>query len=237
MFENILSGGKRTGYGRPYANRGVLMLEDLYDEFLSLFLKKINPGHDTSLSLCLSSCRQSEGVSTITFNIAVSLSRNTDKRILLVDTNTRTPKLHSWLKMSSESPGIIDILNGDASFEDTLVRDQKRSFAFIPAGSKIKHPIVLFDGLGFDSFLSKARRHFDIILFDAPALQSGPETGLLARKLDGFIMVIEAERTRWEVAEYHKQQLIDSGVRFTGAILNKKKMFIPRLIYRLLLAD
>jgi capsular exopolysaccharide synthesis family protein len=222
---------------RQRKHKGALLLENLHDEFLSLLLEKINPGYEASLSLCLSSCRQEEGVSTIVFNMAIALTRNTDRRVLVVDANTRRPKLHSWFGMSEKTPGLIDVLEGEAQFEDVLKRDEKNAFAFVPVGKEARHPIVLFDGKSLDEFFNKARQQFDIIIVDSPALQIGPETSVLARKLDGFIMVIEAEKTRWEVSAYHKQQLTDAGVRFTGAILNKKKMFIPRLIYRLLLAD
>ncbi|MBU1565051.1 MAG: CpsD/CapB family tyrosine-protein kinase, partial [Proteobacteria bacterium] len=184
---------------------GVLLLENLHDEFLSLVLEKIHPGPDDSLSLCLSSCRQEEGVSTIVFNMAIALSRNIQRRILLVDANTRRPKLHSWFKLSLETPGLIDVLEGEASFDDVLHKNEDGMFALVTTGKKARHPIVLFDGKTLDQFLTQARQQFDIIIFDSPSLQAGPEAIVLARKLDGFILVIEAEKTRWEVATYHKE--------------------------------
>ncbi|MFH0783869.1 MAG: CpsD/CapB family tyrosine-protein kinase [Pseudomonadota bacterium] len=216
---------------------GVLLLENLHGEFLSLILDKLDIGHEASLSLCLSSCRPEEGVSTIIFNMAVALSRNTDRRILVVDANTRKPQLHSWFGIPKGAPGLIDVLTGQACFEEVLNKDAKNNFSFIPTGMETQHPIVLFEGKTIDDFLDEARQQFDILLFDSPALVIGPETSVLARKLDGLIMVIEAEKTRWEVSTYHKQQLVEAGVCLTGAILNKKKMFIPKLFYRLMLAD
>lgn len=222
---------------RQRKHRGALLLENLHDEFLSLMLDKLSLGYEASLSLCISSCRPEEGVSTIVFNMAVALAKNTDRRILVVDANTKRPKLDSWFGIPKGAPGLIDVLEGKAGFEEVLNRDEKNGFTFIPTGMEAKHPIVLFEGKSFDSFLSQARQQFDILIFDSPALLIGPETSVLAGKLDGFIMVIEAEKTRWEVSAYYKQQLVDAGVCLTGAILNKKKMFIPRLFYRLMLAD
>lgn len=222
---------------RRRKHNGALLLENLYDDFLSLILDKLNPGQGASLSLCISSCRQEEGASTVIFNMAVALSRCTDRRILVVDGNTRRPRLHTWFGIPPIAPGLIDVLAGERSFDEVLNKDVKNRFAFIPAGMETKHPIVLFEGEPLDRFLSQARQQYDIIVFDTPALIYGPETSVLARKLDGLIMVIEAEKTRWEVSAYHKQQLLDAGIRVTGAILNKKKMFIPKLFYRLLLAD
>ncbi len=185
----------------------------------------------------MSSCRQGEGASTIVFNMGIALSQSTNRRILIVDSNARTPILHTWFKVSApDSPGLMDVLEGKSSFNDVVKRDKNGTLGFIPVGHETKHPIVLFDSKGFDQFLYNAREQFSIIIFDSPALMGGPETTVL-RKLDGFIMVIEAERTRWEGRNFYKEQLTDAGVQFTGAILNKKQMFIPRLVYRLLLAD
>jgi len=223
--------GKMQENGRP------LLLENLYDQLLSLVLEKINPGHEASLSLCFSSCRPREGTSTIAFNMALALSRYMGKNILLIDANTRTPKLHSWFQVDPAEPGLVDVLCGNCTFEEAVKKDKEGHLSFMPAGAEVNHPIILFDSKPFDHFLTTAREQYDIILFDAPSLVLGPETTVLARKLDGFVLVVEAEKTRWEVAKYQKQQLADAGVRFTGAILNKKMMFIPRFIYRLLLAD
>ena len=222
---------------RTSIRKKVLRLDYLHDSFLRMILEKFNPGHDSTLSLCFSSCRQEEGVSTIVFNMAMALAQNMSKRVLLIDGNTRRPKLGHWLGVPDGSPGLVDVLKKEISFEEAVTLDEQGTFAFLPVGLQIKHPIVLFDDLGFDQFLETDRAQYDIILFDAPALLTGPETTIIARKLDGFVMIVEAEKTRWEVAAYNKQQLADAGVVITGAILNKKKMFIPRLIYRLLLAD
>ncbi len=222
---------------RHKKHKRALLLENLHGEFLSLILDKLNFGHEASLSLCISSCRPEEGVSTIVFNMALALSRNMDRRILVVDANTRRPKLNSWFGIPKEAPGFFDVLEGRSFYEDVLNKDEKNNFTFIPSGVEKKHPIVLLEGKEFDNFLTKARQQFDILIFDCPALLIGPETSVLALKLDGLIMVIEAEKTRWEVSAYYKQQLTDVGVCLTGAILNKKRMFIPKLFYRLMLAD
>ena len=222
---------------RKIRKKGLLQLDYLQDSFLRMVLEKFNPGHDSTLSLCFSSCRQEEGVSTIIFNMALALAQNMPKRVLLIDGNIRNPQLGRWLSIPDGTPGLVDVLTGEIGLDEAISADEGGSFSFLPAGHKIKHPIVLFESIQFDSLLARVRDKFDIILFDAPALLAGPETTIIARKLDGFVMVIEAEKTRWEVASYNKQQLADAGVTITGAILNKKKMFIPRLIYRLLLAD
>ncbi|PIE58724.1 MAG: hypothetical protein CSA33_02160 [Desulfobulbus propionicus] len=223
----------------PYENKKntVLQMEDLHDQLLALVLDRLRLGHESSLSLSLASSRHGEGVSTILFNLAAALSKGTTKRILLVDGNSRRPVLHSWFGIPLNKPGFFDVLAGEAPLETALVLDDYNNYAVLTRGQQVQHPIVLIDSIAFRSFLEQVKQQFDVILFDCPPLQNGPETSVLARQTDAFILIVEAEKTRWEVAEHHKKQLAANGVPLSGAILNKKKMFIPRLIYRLLLAN
>jgi len=47
-------------------------------------------------------------------------------------------------------------------------------------------------------------------------------------------MVVEAEKTRWEVAQKVRRQLEEGGIRILGAVLNKRQMRIPGWAYKML---
>ena len=55
---------------------------------------------------------------------------------------------------------------------------------------------------------------------------------MLARFADQAILVIEAERVRWQVLKSDCKKLTDAGVVIKGAILNKRKDYIPQWLYR-----
>jgi hypothetical protein len=48
------------------------------------------------------------------------------------------------------------------------------------------------------------------------------------------ILVLEADGTRWEVAQRTRDLLVAGHTEITGVILNRKRRFIPNAIYRLL---
>jgi Mrp family chromosome partitioning ATPase len=52
--------------------------------------------------------------------------------------------------------------------------------------------------------------------------------------MDGVVLVVEAEKTRWEVAEQAKRTLEDSGARVLGAVLSRRQFHIPAAFYGLL---
>jgi Mrp family chromosome partitioning ATPase len=50
--------------------------------------------------------------------------------------------------------------------------------------------------------------------------------------MDGVIMVIEAENTRWEVAQSARERIASERIHILGAVLNRRKMYIPEWAYR-----
>ncbi len=68
----------------------------------------------------------------------------------------------------------------------------------------------------------------------APPINSYNDSNTLAAKMDGVIMVVEAENTRWEVAQSAKERIESDKVKILGVVLNRRKMYIPDWAYKLL---
>ena len=52
--------------------------------------------------------------------------------------------------------------------------------------------------------------------------------------MDGVVLVVQAENTRWEVAQSAKERIEDENIKILGAVLNKRKMHIPGWAYKIL---
>jgi Mrp family chromosome partitioning ATPase len=51
--------------------------------------------------------------------------------------------------------------------------------------------------------------------------------------VDGVVLVVQAEKTRWQVAEQAKRILEESGARLLGAVINRRRYHIPQALYGL----
>jgi Mrp family chromosome partitioning ATPase len=49
--------------------------------------------------------------------------------------------------------------------------------------------------------------------------------------VDGVVLVVEAEKTRWPVAETVRDKIKNSGGNILGIVLNKRRYYIPDWIY------
>jgi Mrp family chromosome partitioning ATPase len=77
----------------------------------------------------------------------------------------------------------------------------------------------------------KNSRYFDLMLFDFPPLNEVSQSLYAGRQIDGIIQVVQAERTRAEVAKALKSKMEYLGVHLFGVILNQRRFHIPQLIY------
>jgi protein-tyrosine kinase len=82
------------------------------------------------------------------------------------------------------------------------------------------------------SFFDKLRQQFDLILIDSPPVTRSAVGLALVHKMDGVLLVVEADKTRWSVARRVKNQIIQAQGNILGVILNKRRYYIPAFIYK-----
>ena len=182
-------------------------------------------------AMVFSGFRQGDGASTMSLNFANAFAENSSNSVVLVDGNLRNPVLHYQFKIKKKK-GLFDALQGNASIQDISTEIIPKKLFFIPAGQQTKNPITLFESSKYVNLIKQLREVYDLVIFDSAPLLGNPETILLANKMDGLIMVLNADVTRWEVAKSVKSDLEDSNVRILGAILNRKQFIIPQAVYK-----
>lgn len=84
------------------------------------------------------------------------------------------------------------------------------------------------------SHLDEFCRYFDMVVMVAPPADSDPLGAILASRVDGNILVIEAEQTRRSAAIRLRQILTRCGRPILGAVLYDRQNHIPRWFARML---
>ena len=90
---------------------------------------------------------------------------------------------------------------------------------------------LLFESSQFRGMLSRLRETFDLVLIDSPPATEYAEGLVLASKVDGVVLVVAAEETRWQVVEDVNRRLQTMGGNVLGTLLNKQRFHIPSMIY------
>lgn len=182
--------------------------------------------------LGVTSCYRGEGVSTVASQLAVAAATGGGLSVLLVDTNLARPMVHRTFAVS-QSPGWSDVL-GDPRMANAAIRPSGiKNLSVLPAGiaSRSHWP---YEGADVSDVFKTLKADFELILFDLPAVGQTNAAVRLAGLLDGVYLVVEAERVRYEVAQRTNELLHRSNVRLLGAVLNKRRQYVPNWLYRTL---
>lgn len=97
-------------------------------------------------------------------------------------------------------------------------------------GRKKPHQLMLNPGKA-RSFFDSARSTFDLVLVDSPAAAESAGGLSLTPLSDGVVIVVEAGRTRWQVADTLANRIRALGGNILGVLLNKREYPIPQFIY------
>jgi capsular exopolysaccharide synthesis family protein len=183
-------------------------------------------------TILVSSGMPADGKTFVTANLAMSLARNKNNTVLLIDADLRKPMLHTILG-TPNLPGLTEYLAGAAQVNDILQRNQvpniveaglKRSIpnlTFIPAGAGGDHSSELVANHRIDELIASLSPHFDWILIDSPPALAVSDAIDLARVADAVLLVAREASTPFDVAQ--RAQLAFSNSRILGFVLNAVK--------------
>lgn len=125
----------------------------------------------------------------------------------------------------------VDVLHRQSQPDSALVKIPQAGVSLIKAFDESQSTAALLDAPALNAHLDRLRSTFDLILVDsAPADESsdGIELSTIA---DASILVVEAEKTRWQVAQSVKNSLVARGANVMGVLLNGVKFHIPQAVY------
>jgi capsular exopolysaccharide synthesis family protein len=152
-------------------------------------------------------------------------------RPLLVDANLRSPVLHEALG-TDKAPGTADLLCGQKTLEQVIKPTGFSNLLLVPAGDPPENPGSLLTDAKVESAFRQMRTETDWVLVDTPAVTAFNDAVALSSGVDGVILVVRAEKTRWEVVQNARRRLETGKSRILGVVLNDRKLHIPGWIYK-----
>lgn len=171
-------------------------------------------------TILITSCREGEGKSTVSTELAKSLAEN-GKRTLLIDADMRKSVMLKKRNIyAGDVSGLSEILSGMCRLEDALYSTQLDGFDVIFSGPFPPNPVELIAGK-LSEFLTALKDKYDYIIIDSPPLGQVIDAAVIATCCDAAIMVVSNKKTTRKLAVSVKNQLLKSGCRVLGAVLNE----------------
>ncbi len=76
----------------------------------------------------------------------------------------------------------------------------------------------------------RLRQDYEWVILDSPPVEDSPLALALAPTVDGVVLVLAAERTRYAVAAQARDALLASGANLLGTVLNRRRRYLPRFL-------
>ena len=174
-------------------------------------------------SLAVTSVGEDEGKTTTAINLGISIAKEIEYTVLLVDTNLRKPELHKYFGITPEL-GLSDYLQGDIDLADLLIKPGDiDNFVILPGGSPILHSTELLGSPKMCSLAEELKTRYPkrIIIFDLPPVLNTADTLSFVPCVDCALIVVEDDTTK--ETELKETIEILSVTNIIGTVLNKVK--------------
>lgn len=172
-----------------------------------------------------------EGTSTVIRILAIASAIKFGQSVFLMETDRYHPSQQLFFNLT---PGLgwQEGVQGDGPIDRVLYRIESTSLFISPMSRNPDSHPEIYHSKQFDRFWDQLRDRFDLILVDSPPAAKSPDGLAICDKVDGVILVLEAEKTRWPVVEKVKEEIIQHGGNLLGVIFNKRRYYIPHFIYK-----
>jgi capsular exopolysaccharide synthesis family protein len=192
------------------------------------------PRVQRSKGIVVCSSIQREGTSTVAAELAIVCALHNGTKTLLIDAHLRNPDVYRRFR-TNRKPGLTNVLAEESPFpEKEIVEASPPGLFLLPAGDIPLDPLTTFESERFKALLQQLGQAYDYVILDCGPVHSCPETLILAEQTGGVVLVVRAQRTRIEVVKAARDQLMSKSAPICGVVLNQRRYYIPRFIYRLL---
>lgn len=170
-------------------------------------------------TILVTSVGPNEGKGFICANLGVAIAQDIEHHALLLDCDFRHPTLAGYFGLTNDA-GIVDYLKDNVELSLLIRETGQPKLSMVPCGKPPENPSEMLTSSKMTDLIREvSERHDDrIVLFDSPPSIVASETTVLAKQLDGVILVVRHGVSKRE----HVKKFVDALGRdkIIGIIFN-----------------
>ena len=188
---------------------------------------KLSSSADSLKALLVSSGMAGDGKTSVAVNLATTFVAE-NKKVLLIDANFWRPSLHDLFpKPQAQGPepteqsnfGLSNLLMGQCGSGEIIRASGVEGLYLIGSGPLPPNPAELLGGPRMKELIKQQRDNYDYIIVDGPPVLVVSATKMLARLVDGTILVFNAGATRRGAAQRTIRELRQVNAAIVGCVV------------------
>ncbi len=170
-------------------------------------------------TLLVSSVGPDEGKTTTLVNLAVVMAQ-AEQRVIVVDCDLHRPQVHLFFGLKNET-GLTDAMLDERSLQQpALQATTVDNLRVLTSGPLPQRPADLLGSQRMVSLIETLQTQADVVLFDAPPIMAATDATILATRVDGVLLVLNAGQTKREDAQQAIERLQKVNARVIGSVLH-----------------
>lgn len=186
-------------------------------------------GAERPYVLGISSAVRGEGKTTVALHLAMTIARDTYKRVCLIDLSLGSDSLAKRLNLKTNSSGVVPVLEDAETVVPTLQLAGYDNLVIIPAGRAPRNAQKMARSPRLAQLLISTRHAFDVVVVDMPAVASDNALPL-ARHMDGVVMVARSGATPSDIVARGIDTI--GRDRVVGLVMNRMQSSMPAWLQR-----
>ncbi|MBW6510319.1 MAG: XrtA-associated tyrosine autokinase [Desulfuromonadales bacterium] len=181
-------------------------------------------------TIMVTSTVSEEGKTMTALNLAISLAKEHDHTVLLVDADLRRPSIHRYLDIQPEV-GLVHCLRDNLPIEQALIKTGVGKLVVLPAGEAIKEPVDLLSSGRMKAIVKELKQRYPdrYVIFDTPPALPFADAGVLAGMVDTTLFVVREGKAKLDdlvetLEEFKRHHLL-------GVVYNDAHSFVNRQSY------
>ncbi|MEW6230758.1 MAG: CpsD/CapB family tyrosine-protein kinase [Chloroflexota bacterium] len=174
-------------------------------------------------TILVTSTDPGEGKSTVLANLAVTMAQS-GLRTVVADCDLRRPSQHQLFGLSNIN-GLTSMMVGNAPMQGASIQDTAvPNLRLLASGPLPPNPSELLGSRRMGEIIAFLKDQADLVLFDAPPIIAVTDAAVLASKVDGVLLVVNAGKTKRDLARRAKLLLDKVNANVLGVVLNNVKL-------------
>jgi len=187
---------------------------------------KLSGSNGSVRTLLVSSGAAGDGKTSVAVNLATAFIAE-NKKVLLIDANFRRPGLQTIFpkpaaqdeQVRQSEFGLSSLLTGLCSYEDAKRSDVIEGLDIIDSGPLPSNPSELLGSYRMEQLIKDRRKNYDYIIVDSPPVLLVSDAKVLAKIVDGTVLVFNAAATRRGAAQRTIRELRAVDAKIVGCVL------------------